>query len=88
MSSDKWFSSLPYNFKEAVGDDEHLPGDLSTAAHQIAGSVDASVHLENEVVEELRRTFSEDVDLEEVTKQEKKTLRNNQNAVIASPLVG
>lgn len=54
---------LTQHLEDAVGDDEHLPGDLALPTNRVAGREDVSFHLEHEVVEKFGLTFLENRDL-------------------------
>ena len=50
----------PDDFEEAVCDDEHLTSDLALATDEVARSEDERLHLQHEIVQELRLTLLED----------------------------
>ena len=51
---------LPDNLKDAVSDYEHLPGNLSFSADEVARSKYGGSHLQHQVVKELRLAGFED----------------------------
>ena len=53
-------SLAPDDLEQAVGDDEHLPGDLALAADEVARCEDEGFHLEHEVVQKLGLAFLKD----------------------------